>query len=83
MCINSHDLDDCRNFNGVEVEGRSKFLSNQKLWVLQKYLNHILLQLSNSKNLQDICVDKHQIDLHGSKVKKRGDNSASNDDKTS
>ena len=36
MCINSHDLDDCRNFNGVEVEGRSKFLSNQKLWVLQK-----------------------------------------------
>ena len=28
---NGHDLDECRNFNEMEVVGRSKFLSKQKL----------------------------------------------------
>ena len=31
LCNSSHDLDECRNFNEMEVEGRSKFLSKQKL----------------------------------------------------
>ena len=30
FCNSSHDLDECRNFNEMEV-GRSKFLSKQKL----------------------------------------------------
>ena len=30
LCNGSHDLDECRNFNEME-EGRSKFLSKQKL----------------------------------------------------
>ena len=28
LCISSHDLDECRNFNEMEVEGRSKLLFN-------------------------------------------------------
>ena len=31
LCNRSHDLDECRNFNEMEVEARSKFLSKQKL----------------------------------------------------
>ena len=27
LCNSSHDLDECKNFNEMEVEGRSKFLS--------------------------------------------------------
>ena len=28
LCNSSHDLDECRNFNEMEVEGRSKLLFN-------------------------------------------------------
>ena len=31
LCNSSHDLDECRNFHEMEVEGRSKFLSKQKV----------------------------------------------------
>ena len=51
LCNSSHDLDECRNFNEMEIEGRSKFL-----WVLRKDMPIIYCsQLSNSKNLQDMC----------------------------
>ena len=31
LCNSSYDSDECRNFNEMEVEGRNKFLSKQKL----------------------------------------------------
>ena len=38
LCNSSHDLDECRNFHKMEVEGRTKFLSQQKLcyWCYKK-----------------------------------------------
>ena len=31
LCNSTHNLDECRNFDEMEVEGRSKFLSKQEL----------------------------------------------------
>ena len=81
LCNSSHDLDECRNFNEMEVQGRSKFLSKQKLCyrcyekILQSHTAHNCPIRRTCK----ICAGKHKTGLHGSKSK--GDNSS--DDKAS
>ena len=75
LCNSSHDLDECRNFNEMEVEGRSKFLSKQKLCYLC-YQN--ILQSHTACNCPirrtcKICAGKHPTGLHGFKLKRKGD----------
>ena len=75
LCNSSHDLDECRNFNEMEVEGRSKFLSKQKLCYLC-YQN--ILQSHTARNCPirrtcKICAGKHPTGLHGFKLKRKGD----------
>ena len=81
LCNSSLDLDECRDFNQMEVEGRSKFLSKQKLCCgcYEK-----ISQLHTACNCPirrtcKICADKHPTGLHGFKLKRKGDNSTSND----
>ena len=56
LCNSSHDLDECRNFNEMEVEGRSKLLSEEKLCYgcYEDISVTYCLQLSNLKNPQDM-----------------------------
>ena len=81
LCNSSHDLDECRNLNKIEVEGRSKFLSKQKLYygcyekIFQSHIAHNCPIRRTCK----ICVGKHPTGLHGFMLKRKGDNSAGND----
>ena len=63
LCNSSHDLDECRNFNEMEVEGRSKFLSKQKLCngcyevISQSHTAHnCLIQSIGSGQVLSMCV---------------------------
>ena len=83
LCNSSHDLYECRNFYEMEVEGRSKFLSKQKLCYgcYEK-----MSQSHTARNCPDrrtckICAGKHPTGLHGFKLKRRADNSSSNDER--
>ena len=84
MCNSSHDLDECKNFNKIEEEWRSKLLSKQKLCygccekISQSHTAGNCLIQRTCK----ICAHKHPTGLHGLKLKRKGDNSASYDDKT-
>ena len=81
LCNSSHDLDECRNFNKIEEGGRRKFLSKQKLCygccekISQSHTAHNYLIQRTCK----ICAYKHPTGLHGLKLKRKGDNSASYD----
>ena len=84
LCNSSHDLDECRNFNEMEVEERSKFLSKQKLCD-GCYEKISQLHTACNRPVQrtcKICAGKHTIGLHGFKLKRKGDDS-SDDNKAS
>ena len=84
LCNSSHDLDECRNFNEIEVEERSKFLSKQKLCdgCYEKISqSHTACNLPVQRTCT-ICAGKHTIGLHGFKLKRKGDDS-SDDNKAS
>ena len=69
----------------MEVEGRNKFLSKQKLCYecYEKISqSHAACNCPNQINCK-ICAGQHPTGLHGFKLKRKGDNSSSNDDKTS
>ena len=85
LCNSSPDLDECRNFNEMEVVGRSKFLSKQKLCYgcYEKICQSYTARNCPIRRICKICAGKHPTGLHGFKLKRKGDNSASNDDKTS
>ena len=84
LCNSSHDLDECRNFHKMEAEGRTKFLSQQKLcyWCYKKISKLYTAYNCPIRRTCKICAGKHPIGIHGFKLKRKGDNSASNDDKT-
>ena len=69
----------------MEVEGRSNFLSKQKLCYgcYEKISQSRTARNCPIRRTCKICTDKHTTGLHGFKLKRKGDNSASNDDKTS
>ena len=85
LCNNGHDLDECRNFNEMEVVGRSKFLSKQKLCYVycEKISQSHTARNCPNRRTSNICAGKHPTGLHGFNLKRKGDNSSSNDDKTS
>ena len=47
MRNSSHDLDECKNFNKIEEEWRSKFYLNRSyvMGAVKRYHNHILLTI--------------------------------------
>ena len=81
----SHDLDECRNFSKMEVEGRSRFLSKQKLYYgcYEKISQSHTACNCPIRRTCKICAGKHPTGLHGFKLKRKGNNSSSNDAKTS
>ena len=85
LCNSSHDLDECRNFSKTEVEGRSKFLSKQKLCYgcYEKISQSHTACNCPIRRTCKICFGKHPTGLHGFKLKRKGNNSSSNDAKTS
>ena len=84
LCNSSHDSDECRNFNEMEVEGRNKFLSKQKLCYgcYEKTSQSHTARNCPIWRTCKICAGKHPTSLHGFKLKRKGDNS-SDDNKTS
>ena len=83
LCNSSHDLDECRNFNEME-EGRSKFLSKQKLCYgyYEKISQSHTARNCPIRRTCKICAGKHPTGLHGFKLKRKGDDS-SNDNRAS
>ena len=85
LCNSSHDLGECRNFNKMEEQERSKFLSKQKLCYrcYEKTSQSHTAQNCPIQRTYKIYAGKHPTVLHGFKLKRKGDNSANNDDETS
>ena len=78
LCNSSHDLDECRNFNEMEVEGRSKFLSKQKLCYgcYEKIPQSHTARNCPIRRTCKICAGKHPTGLHGFKLKRKRDDSS-------
>ena len=85
LCNSSHDLGECRNFNKMEEQERSKFLSKQKLCYscYEKTSQSHTAHNCPIRRTYMIYAGKHPTGLHGFKLKRKGDNSANNDDETS
>ena len=85
LCNSSHDLDECRNLNEMEVEGRIRFLSIQKscYGCYEKISQSHAARNCPVRRTCKICAGKYPTALHGFKLKRKEDNSSSNDDKTS
>ena len=73
MCNGRHDLDECKAFNDMTVEERSKFLSKQKLCygccevISPKHTARNCTRRRNRK----ICLAKHPAGLHGTRLEGR------------
>ena len=74
MCNGRHDLDECKAFNDMTVEERSKSLSMQKLC-------YGCYEVSSPKHTArncprrncKICLAKHPTGLHGYKIRSKND----------
>ena len=81
MCNGQLDLDECKAFNDMTVEERSKFLSKQKLCygcyevISPKYTARNCPRRRNCK----ICLAKHPTGLHGHKIRRKDGGKYDND----
>ena len=81
MCNGRHDLDECKAFNEMIVEERSKFLSKQKLCYSCYEAITLKLTARNfpTKRNCKICLEKHPTSLHGYKIRKKEDSKSDDD----
>ena len=74
MCNGQHDLDECKVFNDMTVEERSKFLSKQKPWY---GCYEVISPKHTARNWPrrncKICLAKHPTGLHGYKIRRKDD----------
>ena len=75
MCNGQLDLDECKAFNDMTVEERSKFLSKQNLcYVCYEVISpkHTARNYPRRRNCK-ICLVKHPTGLHGYKIRRKDD----------
>ena len=81
ICNGQHDLDECKAFNDIAIEERSKFLSKQKLChacyeaISPKHKAKNCPKRRNCK----ICLAKHPTGLYGCKIRRKDDSKSDND----
>ena len=81
MCNGRHDSNECKAFNDMTVEERSKFLSKQKLcYGCYEVISskHTARNYPRRRNCK-ICLAKHPTGLHGYKIRRK-DGSKDDDD---
>ena len=81
MCNGQHDLDECKAFNDMTVEERSKFLSKQKLcYGCYEVISskHIARNCPRQRNCK-ICLAQHPTGLHGYKIRRKDDSKDDDD----
>ena len=80
ICDGQHKQDQCKAFNDMTVEERSKFLSKQKL----RYVCYESISPNTARNCPrrrncKICLAKHSTGLHGYKIRRKDDSKSDGD----
>ena len=81
ICNGQYDLDECKTFNDMTVEERSKLLSKQRLCygcydVISP--KHTARNCQRRRNYK-ICLVKHPTGLHGYKIRRKADSKYDDD----
>ena len=73
FCDGSHSLDDCQFYTEIPVEGRSKFLKENKLsyGCYEEISTQHTASSCKSRRTCKICKEKHPTSLHGFIFKKK------------
>ena len=81
MCNGRYELEECKAFNDMTVEERSKFLSKQKLcYSCYEVISskHTARNCPRRRNCK-ICLAKHPTGLHRYKIRRKDDSKNDND----
>ena len=82
LCQRAHDLDKCKTYIGLPVEGRKQFLIQNRLsfacYGLMSSIHNA--RLCKQRRVCDICGNSHPTGLHGNEHRRRQHQSNPSDD---